>query len=298
VSAAAGPDRRGRAPFGRRRGTVVGARDLGAYRVFTIAEALARAPRPLAGQFYMLAAAHDWGGRGDERPFLARAFSVARAHELDGQLALDFLIENVGPGTERLSELSPGDQAWFTGPLGIGFTAPPAGRMALLAGGGVGIAPLAIWQDQLLAQDRQSIALLGFRDGEHAAGADLLVDPAVATEDASVGRPGLVTELLTDELAERPDAVVYACGPPGMLEAVRALCAARGVSAQLALESGMACGFGACFGCVVALRDGSYLRLCTEGPVVDAARLETALAPGHPRRPLSGHPQRAIGALP
>ena len=72
---------------------------------------------------------------------------------------------------------------------------------------------------------------------------------------------------------------VFACGPPAMLEAVRALCAERGVPAQLALESGMACGFGACFGCVVPTRDG-YLRLCVDGPVLDADRLETALVPG------------------
>ena len=72
---------------------------------------------------------------------------------------------------------------------------------------------------------------------------------------------------------------MFACGPPPMLEAVRALCAERGVPAQLALESGMACGFGACFGCVVPTRDG-YLRLCVDGPVLDADRLDTALVPG------------------
>jgi NAD(P)H-flavin reductase len=64
-----------------------------------------------------------------------------------------------------------------------------------------------------------------------------------------------------------------------MLEAVRALAAEHGVPAQLAMESGMACGFGACFGCVVPTRRG-YVRLCVDGPVVDAADLETALIPG------------------
>jgi dihydroorotate dehydrogenase electron transfer subunit len=63
---------------------------------------------------------------------------------------------------------------------------------------------------------------------------------------------------------------------------VRALCADRGVPAQLALEAGMACGFGACFGCVVPSTEG-YIRLCLEGPVLDASSLETALFPG------SGH---------
>ena len=99
------------------------------------------------------------------------------------------------------------------------------------------------------------------------------------TDDGSVGRQAFVTELLREELDADPSACVFACGPPPMLEAVRALCAEREVPAQLALESGMACGFGACFGCVVPTREG-YLRLCVDGPVLDAACLESALFPG------------------
>jgi NAD(P)H-flavin reductase len=82
-----------------------------------------------------------------------------------------------------------------------------------------------------------------------------------------------VTDLLRAELGCDARAEVYACGPPPMLEAVRAICAAEGVPAQLALESGMACGFGACFGCVVETKHG-YVRLCVDGPVLDAADLE------------------------
>jgi dihydroorotate dehydrogenase (NAD+) catalytic subunit len=91
----------------------------------------------------------------------------------------------------------------------------------------------------------------------------------VATDDGSLGHHGFVTELLEAELEPDGHAEVYACGPPAMLEAVRALCAGRGVPAQLALESGMACGFGACYGCVVPVRGGGYLRVCVDGPVVD-----------------------------
>ena len=101
----------------------------------------------------------------------------------------------------------------------------------------------------------------------------------VVTDDGSVGREAMVTELLREHLDEQSAAVVYACGPPPMLEAVRALCAEREVPAQLALESGMACGYGACFGCVVPTREG-YVRLCVDGPVIDAGELETALVPG------------------
>jgi dihydroorotate dehydrogenase electron transfer subunit len=139
----------------------------------------------------------------------------------------------------------------------------------------VGIAPLAIWQDELGSSAR---VLLGFRDADHAAGAALLANAELATDDGSVGHHGLVTELMTERLDD--DYVeVYACGPPAMLEAVRELCAGRDVPAQLALESGMACGFGACFGCVVPTRRG-LIRLCLDGPVLDAAVLETAVVAG------------------
>jgi NAD(P)H-flavin reductase len=123
--------------------------------------------------------------------------------------------------------------------------------------------------------------LLGFRSGAHAEAAGLFFasDPAVVTDDGSVGRQAFVTELLREELDRDPLATVFACGPPPMLEAVRALCAEREVPAQLALESGMACGYGACFGCVVPTRVG-YVRLCVDGPVLDAAELETALIAG------------------
>ena len=148
-------------------------------------------PAPDPGQFAMLAAAERWGGGADERPFLPRAFSVARRHP-DG--TLDFLLEDVGPGTARLCELGPGDDVWLLGPLGRGFAPPRDGRRPLLAGGGVGIAPLAIWQDALGAD---ATVLLGFRDAAHAEGAALLRDPRVATDDGSAGHHGLVTELLS-----------------------------------------------------------------------------------------------------
>jgi len=248
------------APFGRRLCPVVAHARHGAYDVVSVLDA---GPPPQPGQFYMLTAGERWGGGADERPFLPRAFSVLRRHE-DG--TLDFLFEDVGPGTRRLCELRAGDGLWLLGPLGVGFRRPEHGRRPLLVGGGVGIAPLAIWQDELGAP-----ALLGFRDAVHAEGAALLRDARVATDDGSVGFHGLVTELLREEMDS--GSVVYACGPPPMLEAVRALCSAEGVPAQLALESGMACGYGACFGCVVPTRSG-YVRLCVDGPVLDAAELE------------------------
>jgi dihydroorotate dehydrogenase electron transfer subunit len=261
------------APLGTRPVGIVGHERHGAYHVLHCADPLG--PRPQAGQFYMLATVRRWGGGASQRPFLPRAFSVLRAPA--GTDELQFMLDDVGPGTERLCELTLGDELSILGPLGIGFAPPRERRAPLLVGGGVGIAPLAIWQDQLGGAP----ALLGFRDAEHACGAALLHDPELATDDGSAGHRGLVTELLAARLQADGDVEVYACGPPPMLEAVRALCAATGTPAQLALESGMACGFGACFGCVVPTVDG-YVRLCVDGPVLDAARLKSALIPGAP----------------
>jgi NAD(P)H-flavin reductase len=263
-----GVDGRVLAPLGRRLVDVTGRRALGAYFVLECLDE--DGPRPQAGQFYMLAAAERWGGGEDERPFLPRAFSVARVGDGDGGCTLEFMLEDVGPGTRRLAELRAGDGLWLLGPLGRPFTPPRDGHRPVLVGGGVGTAPLVILRDEL---GPDATVLLGFRDAAHAAGAGLLEDAAVATDDGSVGHHGLVTALLAAELAAGGPVEVFACGPPAMLEAVRALCADHDVPAQLALESGMACGYGACFGCVVPTRDG-YVRLCVDGPVLDAATLE------------------------
>ncbi|HSZ06617.1 MAG TPA: dihydroorotate dehydrogenase electron transfer subunit [Solirubrobacteraceae bacterium] len=265
--------------FGRRLLTVTGNDQLGAYRVLRADDP--DGPPAAPGQFAMIAAAEHWGGGEEQRPYLPRAFSIARlrGHECH------FLLEHVGPGTRRLCELRAGDGLWALGPLGRGFTAPDDGRRALLVGGGVGIAPLAILQDTLAgdaaaegpgsaASASATTVLLGFRDRARAEGAALLDGARVATDDGSVGHHGLVTELLAAELQRDPHAVVYACGPAAMLEGVRAMCEHTAVPAQLALEAGMACGFGACYGCVVPRRGGGYLRVCVDGPVVDAAELE------------------------
>jgi dihydroorotate dehydrogenase electron transfer subunit len=263
------------APPERRVARISGIERLGAYHLVNALDSSGPTdPRP--GQFYMLATEECWGGGDDERPYLPRAFSYARAHVEPDGLSLSFLLEAIGPGTERLAQLGPDEGLALVGPLGIGFRAPPEGIRPLLVGGGIGAAPLLCLQEDL----DETTVLLGFRSAAHAQAAALFAgEPQVATDDGSVGRQALVTELLAAELDADPGATVYACGPPPMLEAVRALCAERDVAAQLALETGMACGFGACFGCVVPTSDG-YLRLCMEGPVVDAARLESALFAG------------------
>jgi dihydroorotate dehydrogenase electron transfer subunit len=246
--------------FGRRACTVVGRETSGPYVVVDVHDPDGPGPQP--GQFYMLAAVDRWGGGDGERPFLPRAFSVLRARE--GRLS--FLFDDVGPGTHRLMELDNEDELWLTGPLGEGWR--PTERRPVLIGGGVGIAPLVALADTL---DEPEV-LLGFRDARHAAAAALFDGARVATDDGSAGHHGLVTDLLPDDIS---DVELFACGPPAMLEAIRTL----GVPAQLALESGMACGFGACFGCVTPLAGGGYARVCVDGPVFAAAAL--AEVPAH-----------------
>lgn len=288
AAAGRGENRRVLAPLGRRLERVVGNTASGAYRIFTVLDRAG--PEPLAGQFYMLAAGKRWAARG-ERPYLPRPFSVAEATPEEDGVRLEFLVEATGPGTERLADLEVGEGLWLTGPLGRPFSPPRelarGAAGAILVGGGIGIAPLAIWRTRLAAAGTPARVLLGFRDRAHAGGLDLFdcSEVRIASEDGHTGHRGYVTELLA-VLLEGDDAdasAVYACGPPAMLETVRTMCAQRGVAAELAMEAPMACGFGACMGCAIPLASGGYMRLCVDGPVVDASQIETALVAG------SGH---------
>jgi dihydroorotate dehydrogenase electron transfer subunit len=190
------------------------------------------------GQFFMLEAP----GR-----LLPRPFSLCLAPP--GELA--FLVDPIGPGTEALCRLEPGDEIGVLGPLGHGYRLD-VGR-PLLVGGGIGIAPLPYLAEQLGSSPP---VLLGFRSDKHAEAAALLPGAEVVID------PVLVTELI------EPGFDVLACGPEPMLRTVAGLCP----TAQLAWEAPMACGYGACYGCVVEI-DGHLERLCLEGPVLDAVRV-------------------------
>jgi NAD(P)H-flavin reductase len=268
-------------------------RSSGGYRVVSLRDE--EGPEPAAGQFYMLAAERRWEQDGG-RPFLPRALSVADTEplassrlvgdsdtkrELSG-VRLDFLLEAVGPGTERLCGLEEGERVWVNGPLGNAFAAPaelaPGAAGAILVGGGIGIAPLALLRRHFGASGVPTQILLGFRDRAHSGGIDDLFSNCqigLASEDGHLGERGYVTKLLAAMLEgdDAGSAAVYSCGPPAMLEAVREMCAGRGVACELALESPMGCGFGACFGCAVPLAAGGYMRLCVDGPVVRGDRI-------------------------
>jgi len=214
---------------------VVGTEPIGAYTLLRLERGGLEPGRP--GQFFMLEAP----GR-----LLPRPMSLCQAPP--GELA--FLIDAIGPGTRALCSLEAGDAIHVLGPLGNGFDL--AVERPLLVAGGIGIAPMPYLSEALGGPP----AVLGFRSERQAEASRLLPGAEVVIE------PRLVTELVPEDPGD-----VLACGPEPMLEAVRSLAP----GAQLAWEAPMACGYGACFGCVVE-RDGWYVRLCVDGPVLrDAA---------------------------
>jgi NAD(P)H-flavin reductase len=162
---------------------------------------------------------------------------------------LAFLIDPIGPGTRALCGLRTGQAIHVFGPLGHGFDLDV--ERPLLVAGGIGIAPMP----HLAAALGRPPAIVGFRTEHQAEAARLLPGAAIVVE------PRLVTDALPADPGD-----VLACGPEAMLEAVRD----RVPHAQLAWEAPMACGFGACFGCAVE-RDGWFVRLCVEGPVLREA---------------------------
>jgi len=186
----------------------------------------------IPGQFFMLEAP----GR-----VLPRPMSLCLAPR--GELG--FLLDPIGPGTTAIASVERGDALHVFGPLGNGFRLDVP--HPLLVGGGIGIAPLPYLAEAL----EQPPAVLGFRSAHHARAAELLPHADVVIDPV----------LVTDVLPGGRD--VLACGPEPMLEAVRALAP----DAQLAWEAPMACGYGACYGCVVEIA-GELRRLCVEGPVL------------------------------
>jgi dihydroorotate dehydrogenase electron transfer subunit len=209
---------------------VTAAEALGPYTLVRLERGGLDPGRP--GQFFMLEAP----GR-----VLPRPFSLCLAPR--GELG--FLVDPIGPGTEAIAALDTDDEITVFGPLGHGFRLDVP--RPVLVGGGIGIAPFPYLAEAL----ERPPAILGFRSAHHAEAAVLVPNAEVVID------PVLVTEAMP------LDRDVLACGPEPMLEAVRALAPA----AQLAWEAPMACGYGACYGCVVDI-DGALKRLCIEGPVL------------------------------
>ncbi len=210
-----------------------------------------------AGQFVMLRVSQSLD------PMGRRAFAVA---DVKDENILIF-YELVGRGTGLLSQVEEGAWVWTFGPLGKGLF-PKEGEKHLLLGGGVGLAGLTLLGKELRAMGKRVMFVYAGRSEEHLGMEGWLkeegFDYILYTEDGSKGRRGLITEVLKDFDTSW---TVHACGPKGMLRALKNINA--GHRMYFSLESRMACGWGVCLGCVVKTPEG-YKRVCYEGPVLPA----------------------------
>ncbi|MCC8189982.1 MAG: chorismate mutase [Planctomycetes bacterium] len=224
------------------------------------------------GQFFQLRL-----DAGTGVPFLRRPFAPSD-YTADG---LAFVYAVVGDGTERLARLPAGTEVSVLAPLGTGYDLLPSGR-ALVIGGGCGGPSLCPLVDLLGRRGVETTVILGARTADALLEADRFAALAhrlvIATDDGSRGCPGTCVDAYHQEAGAaggKPDRI-YACGPLPMLRAAADLAAALGVECQVSLEERMACGFGACMGCAVPVRqldapDGFvYRRVCQEGPVFSA----------------------------
>jgi len=217
-------------------------------------------------------------------PLLPRPLAIFRAAREGGRDVVEFVYKVVGRGTALLSGLHPGDPVRLTLPLGRGFSLGERDRSFWLVGGGVGFSSIFPAAAALAEGGVPFDLFLGARTRaelpprEWTPGAGRRGRLHLCTEDGTAGYQGRVSEAVRERLerlaaAEAARLTILACGPREMLAALAACAAASGVKAQVALENHMACGFGVCWGCVVALKGEqgvAYRRVCREGPVFDA----------------------------
>ncbi len=200
-------------------------------------------------------------------PLLPRPFSVYKVRNDE----LEFLIKIVGEATRKLSELKEGNIVQVLGPLGNGFPSFENKRV-LLASGGIGFAPMLYLEQKLKEAGNEVHFYHGGRNKK-----DIFCDDVInCTDDGSCGHFGLITTHIKKYLDSTEIDVVYGCGPEPMLEAVVEMCVEKNISIYVSLERVMACGVGACCGCVVKIRENSkvvYKKVCKDGPVFDGKKV-------------------------
>jgi dihydroorotate dehydrogenase electron transfer subunit len=229
---------------------------------------------PIApGQFVMIRCSDGMD------PLLRRPMSVAQA--VAGGARFSLIVQWIGRGTQALASLVENDHLDVIGPFGTGFTTTPEQREIMIVAGGTGVAPFIGLAAALRAEGRNVVALLGARSAGlilmesqlRAAGAEV----HLATEDGSKGFDGLATGLMEKTLdgMENPPDAVLTCGPEGMMRAVARIAEHNNIPCQVSLETKMACGFGACLGCVTPRRgEEKYITVCRKGPVFDSRQVE------------------------
>lgn len=230
-----------------------------------------------AGQFLMLRVNEKYD------PLLPRAFAVHRIKTKHPH-SLEILYQIAGRVTRLMSRIKPGEELPITGPLGNGFSIEQPKKRAVIIAGGIGVAPVYLLAEALKKANIQTDLFIGGKSKK-----DILcvnefrslgVKVKVSTEDGSLGKKGMASELLKDFIdKETVDSLrqisLYACGPHAMLESIAGFAENHSLPCQVSMEAKMACGMGACQGCIVKTKTSdkngfSYQRVCKEGPVFNA----------------------------
>ena len=205
------------------------------------------------------------GGR-----LLPRPISICEIDKAEGTIRIVYRI--AGSGTREISGWKEGDTFEILGPLGNGFT-PGEGR-AIIVGGGIGVPPMLELARQMAGV---KTVVLGYRDSGNMflkEEFEAIADVKVSTDDGSAGIHGTVVDAIR-EYGITGD-TIYACGPMPMLKALAEYAEEHGMEAQISLEERMACGVGACLGCIVKTKSRDHhtnvnnRRICKDGPVFDA----------------------------
>ncbi|MDE6333052.1 MAG: dihydroorotate dehydrogenase electron transfer subunit [Muribaculaceae bacterium] len=209
------------------------------------------------------------------KAFLRRPISIC---DVRYETELVLFVKPQGEGTQRLVELCDGAVVNIMLPLGHGFTYNDSrNKKVILAGGGVGAAPLVALCRQLVQAGADVTVAVGGRTVSDVQGVDdLYANGAsrvlVATDDGSYGHKGVVTSM--PEFEEEYDRI-YCCGPTPMMKAVARIARAKNIWCEVSLENHMACGIGACLCCVENTSDRGNVCVCTEGPVFNINRLQS-----------------------
>ncbi len=224
----------------------------------------------------------------DPSKILPRPISICEADKENGRLRIVYRI--AGAGTLEFSKYQAGDQLDIMGPLGNGFTLKD--KKAFLVGGGIGIPPMLELAKNL---DCEKIAVLGYRDSETFLADEIgkYAEVVLASDDGSVGTHGNVIDAIKANGLTAD--VIYACGPTPMLMGLKKYAAENGIECWISLEEKMACGIGACLGCVCHTKDIDEhsnvrnTRICKDGPVFLADVVELLNADQQRERIANGH---------
>ncbi len=227
------------------------------------------------GQFIMMKVADNYD------PLLRRPMGIYKVSNKNKNPCVELIYQVVGKGTAIMQKMKKGQQVDMLGPLGNGFTIPQNIKIAVFVAGGIGIAPLAMLAEKMVKEvtDIKTYLFIGGKSKNDVLCLDdfkkLNTEICITTENGSLGNHGIVTNPVRKFIDQKANhqASFFACGPFQMLKAVAELTAKKNITCQVSLDRRMACGFGACLGCVIKVTqgdNGTYKNVCTDGPVFDA----------------------------